>query len=77
MLVVKQTKPTASTIAELFPNLEAFKHWAEDLMIHDLIYWEGEFADEELYEHCVILRDLQIDYNNAVNFLSQFNGLMR
>ncbi len=68
-LIIKPATPTADAIASLFPTMEDFKLWAEDLLITDLEYWLKAFEEEELYEHCCVIRDLIIDYKHSVQVI--------
>lgn len=68
-LIIRNATPTPDAIASLFTDLEAFKAWAEDLLITDLEYWLKEFEEEEMYEHCCVLRDLIIDYKHSVQVI--------
>ncbi len=81
MIHITPITPNAEVIAAVFPSLEDFKDWADDLMIHDLHYWLKEFEKYELYEHCCVLRDLIIDYDESMSVIElvynkiKYNGL--
>ena len=60
----------------IFPTNEDFKGWAEDLIIYDLEFWLERFEEDELYEHCAILRDLINDYEESCEIVRLYKGYL-
>lgn len=65
MIRINAITPTPEVLVAVFPTLDDFREWAEDLLIYDLHYWKDEFEQREYYEQCAVLRDLITEYEES------------
>jgi len=76
MIHLNNIIPTPEVILSIFPTNDAFKEWAEDLIIYDLQYWLERFEEEERYEQCAVLRDVIKEFNESAEIVRLCNGFL-